>query len=311
MHTSGFCCQKDNGLRKSKEESRNDLYDIGGIKLNKPVALVTGSSSGFGLLTVLELAKSGFYVIASMRNCDKSIALVTEMKKQQIDDKNVNIFSLDITSINSIEALKDYLKTLGRIDVLVNNAGFALGGFCEQVSIDEYKEQLETNFFGHIAVTQAVLPWMRKQGSGKIINVSSISGLIGFPGLSPYVSSKFALEGWSECLRLELKPFGIDVALVEPGAYQTNIWSTGKKIAAKSFDDSSPYHRFMKKIEEAMEKSQKKYGDPIEVAKLIAHLALQKKIKNLRHPVGKGVKSSLQLKKMIPWHIWEYMFLKR
>jgi NAD(P)-dependent dehydrogenase (short-subunit alcohol dehydrogenase family) len=152
---------------------------------------------------------------------------------------------------------------------------------------------------------------MRKQESGKIINISSISGLIGFPGLSPYVSSKFALEGWSECLRLELKPFGIDVALVEPGAYQTNIWSTGKKIAAKSFNESSPYFRFMKKIEAVMEKNQKNYGDPIEVAKLITHLAMQKKIKKLRHPVGKGVKSALQLKKIIPWHLWENFFLKR
>jgi NAD(P)-dependent dehydrogenase (short-subunit alcohol dehydrogenase family) len=279
--------------------------------VNKPVALVTGSSSGFGFLTVVELAKNGFYVIASMRNTEKSVSLITEMKKQRIDEDNVTFFSLDITSPNSIDRLSDYLKTLGRIDVLVNNAGFALGGFCEQVSINEYKEQLETNFFGHIAVTQAVLPLMRKQESGKIINVSSISGLIGFPGLSPYVSSKFALEGWSECLRLELKPFGIDVALVEPGAYQTNIWSTGKKIAAKSFNESSPYFRFMKKIEAVMEKNQKNYGDPIEVAKLITHLAMQKKIKKLRHPVGKGVKSALQLKKIIPWHLWENFFLKR
>jgi NAD(P)-dependent dehydrogenase (short-subunit alcohol dehydrogenase family) len=279
--------------------------------VNKPVALVTGSSSGFGFLTVVELAKNGFYVIASMRNTEKSVSLITEMKKQRIDEDNVTFFSLDITSPNSIDRLSDYLKTLGRIDVLVNNAGFALGGFCEQVSINEYKEQLETNFFGHIAVTQAVLPLMRKQESGKIINISSISGLIGFPGLSPYVSSKFALEGWSECLRLELKPFGIDVALVEPGAYQTNIWSTGKKIAAKSFNESSPYFRFMKKIEAVMEKNQKNYGDPIEVAKLITHLAKQKKIKKLRHPVGKGVKFALQLKKIIPWHLWENFFLKR
>ncbi|WP_345290140.1 SDR family NAD(P)-dependent oxidoreductase, partial [Streptomyces gulbargensis] len=166
----------------------------------------------------------------------------------------------------------------GRIDVLVNNAGYAGAGFSEEVSVEEYKAQFETNVFGVMAVTQAILPLMRRQMSGKIINVSSISGRVGFPGLSPYIASKHALEGYSESLRLELKPFGVDVVLIEPGSYQTNIWTTGKKVAEKSLEKDSPYYETMKKMEHYLERSSGNYGDPQEVAKLIVKLAKQDKV---------------------------------
>jgi NAD(P)-dependent dehydrogenase (short-subunit alcohol dehydrogenase family) len=151
---------------------------------------------------------------------------------------------------------------------------------------------------------------MRKQHKGRIINISSISGRIGFPGLSPYITSKHALEGFSESLRLEMKPYGIDVVLVEPGSYQTNIWSSGKQITEKSLKMDSPYYETMKKLELHIEKGANKFGDPAEVARLIANIA-QKKQTTLRYMVGKGVKIAVILKFILPWKYWERLFLKQ
>ncbi len=156
-----------------------------------------------------------------------------------------------------------------------------------------------------------VLPYMRERKRGKIINMSSISGKMGFPGLSPYVASKYALEGWTECLRLEVKPFGIDVALIEPGSYKTSIWSTGKKIAANSTLGSSPYSPYLKAIENQLEKGKSKYGDPRDVALLIVDLCMQKELQALRNPIGRGVKTALNLKSIIPWKLWEKVFFHK
>ncbi|MCJ8006540.1 oxidoreductase [Lederbergia wuyishanensis] len=273
-------------------------------------AIITGASSGFGLLATIELAKNGFNVIATMRNL-KSKDTIIELCKQNNIQSKVSFMQLDVTAKESIEELSSQLSNLPSIDILINNAGFAFGGFCEEVSILEYKEQFNTNLFGLIAVTQAVLPYMRKQKGGKVINMSSISGKIGFPGLSPYVASKHALEGWSECLRLEVKPFGIDVAIIEPGSFQTNIWTKGKKIAQKSTFPSSPYASYMKSIEKELESGKSSYGDPTEVAKLIVELCSKKELTKLRYPIGKGVKLTLFLKNFIPWKVWERIFHKR
>ena len=273
-------------------------------------AVVTGASSGFGLLTAVELAKRGFSVIATMRNLDNKKAIIRLCKLNHVE-KQLTCLQLDVTDAVSIENFKANLATLPSIDILINNAGFALGGFCEEVSLQEYQEQFNTNFFGVIAVTQAVLPYMRKQKEGKVINMSSISGKIGFPGLSPYVSSKHALEGWSECLRLEVKPFGIDVALIEPGSFQTNIWSSGKRMAKQSNCTDSPYFSYMHAMENELEKGKSTHEDPQKVASFIADLCSRKELRKLRYPIGKGVKFSFFLKEWIPWRIWENIFLNR
>lgn len=170
--------------------------------MNPKIAIVTGSSSGFGLLTVIELALKGFTVIATMRDVNKATSLLEMAQKEQIQEK-IQIHALDVSPSESIGQFNELLKKLPSVDVLVNNAGFAVGGFSEELSLGDYRQQFETNFFGVIAVTQAVLPYMRSKGRGRIINLSSISGRIGFPGLSAYVSSKHALEGYSLSL-LEL-----------------------------------------------------------------------------------------------------------
>ncbi|MBS4209934.1 SDR family oxidoreductase [Bacillus sp. FJAT-50079] len=278
--------------------------------MKKLTAIITGASSGFGLLTAIELAKHGFTVIATMRDLTNKDTIIKLCKQGDVENQ-LHFLQLDVTSETSIEQFSRELTHFSSIDILINNAGVAYGGFSEEVSMKEYKEQFETNFFGAIAVTQAVLPYMRKQRKGKIINVSSISGKVGFPGLSPYVASKHALEGWSECLRLEVKPFGIDVGIIEPGSFQTNIWTRGKRIAEKSQLSSSAYFSYMQALEKELEKGQANYGDPAQIARLIAHMCSKKEWKKLRYPIGKGVKLSLFLKMLIPWSIWEKIFYKK
>ncbi|MDQ0247498.1 NAD(P)-dependent dehydrogenase (short-subunit alcohol dehydrogenase family) [Bacillus fengqiuensis] len=277
--------------------------------MSKRTAVITGASSGFGMLTSLELAKRGFDVIATVRNEAKGVPLQKQAAALGIQE-NIAIFQLDVTAESSIQSLERRLNKIERVDLLINNAGYAAGGFVEEVSLGAYRQQFETNVFGAIAVTKTVLPIMRKQRSGTIINMSSISGRMGFPGLSPYAASKHALEGWSESLRLEVQPFGIHVVLVEPGSYKTNIWSTGKQIAKASLDPSSPYHTYMTNIEAYLKRGQDAYGDPDEVAKKIADIAEQQH-PTFRHPIGKGVKLSIALKSLLSWERWEQLVLKR
>ncbi|AIE79727.1 Short-chain dehydrogenase/reductase SDR [Bacillus cereus] len=237
-------------------------------KMNKKVAIITGSSSGFGLLTTLELAKKDYLVIATMRNLEKQTNLLSQATQLNLLH-NITVQQLDVTDQNSIHNFQLVLKEINRVDLLINNAGYANGGFVEEI--------FETNLFGAISITQLVLPYMREQQSGKIINISSISGQVGFPGLSPYVSSKHALEGWSESLRLEVKPFGIDVALVEPGSYNTNIWEVGKQLATNQSDTTSPYKEYMDKIQKHINSGSDTFGNPIDVAKKIVDIAEAKR----------------------------------
>ncbi|MCM3720232.1 oxidoreductase [Fictibacillus phosphorivorans] len=273
----------------------------------RKIAIVTGTSSGFGMLCAVELAKAGFKVISTVRSLDKAENLLRLSEEQGVSDF-IQLQTLDVTSQESVRSFADSLSAFPRVDVLVNNAGFALGGFCEERSVEEYRLQFETNVFGVIAVTQAVLPFMRKNQTGRIINMSSISGKFGFPGLSPYTVSKHALEGWSESLRLELKPFGIDVVLVEPGSYQTNIWSSIDNTAVNS---DSPYYFFMERLLDEIESGKTGHGNPLDVAKLVARIAAQPKTPKLRYPIGKGVKMSLFMKSILPWGLLEKVVLRK
>ncbi|EEL76140.1 Short-chain dehydrogenase/reductase SDR [Bacillus cereus AH676] len=277
-------------------------------KMNKKIAIITGASSGFGLLTTLELAKKDYLVIATMRNLEKQGTLLSQVTQLNLQ-QNIKVQQLDVTDQNSIHNFQLFLKEINRIDLLINNAGYANGGFVEEIQVDEYRKQFETNLFGAISITQLVLPYMRKQRSGKIINISSISGQVGFPGLSPYVSSKYALEGWSESLRLELKAFGIDVALIEPGSYNTNIWEVGKQLATNQSDTTSPYKEYMDKIQKHINSGSDTFGNPIDVAKKVVDIAEAKRT-TLRYPIGKGVKFMILARKILPWRLWEYLVLR-
>ncbi len=272
----------------------------------KKNAIVTGASRGFGLLISIELAKRGYSVTAAMRDMSSSAELLKQAEKAGAEDK-ITLHELDVASEESILRFRTCLKRLGSVDLLVNNAGFAGAGFAEEVELAEYRSQFETNVFGVFAVTQAVLPYMREQKRGRIITISSISGKMGFPGLSPYVASKHAVEGWAESLRLEMKPFNVDVVLIEPGSYNTGIWSTGKKVSSRSLQPDSPYYAYYSQLENYLNKSSEKYGDPAEVAELCGKIA-GKKITRLRYPVGKGTALTLKLKDRLGWRNWEKLF---
>jgi len=191
------------------------------------IAVVTGSSSGIGFETALALARESYYTYATMRDTKKGNRIKEIAKKENL---NLEVLELDVDNDQTVQAaINKILKEKNRIDVLVNNAGYGLFGCLEDLSMEELKAQFETNFFGAVRVSQAVIPVMRKQKSGIIVNVSSVAGRIGFPVSPAYISSKFALEGLSESMRYELSPFGINIIIIEPGVIKTNFMSSVKK----------------------------------------------------------------------------------
>src|SRR3954469_23102640 len=226
---------------------------------NHKVAVVTGSSSGIGYETALTLARNGFLTYATMRNLNKSENIKLVATKENLP---IHIHQLDVTDDVSVKnTVQAILSETGRIDVLVNNAGYGLNGAFEDLAMDEIKAQYETNVFGLIRTTQAVLPIMRRQKSGTVINISSGVGRFGLPGSSAYVSTKFAVEGLSESMSYELEPFGIKVVLVEPGVIKTNFVD-GMVIARKSQDPKSPYSQIIQKMVTGLEEMMKNGSSP-------------------------------------------------
>ena len=198
----------------------------------KKVALVTGSSSGIGLETALALARDRYHTFASMRNTEKRGELEHAAKKENL---SIEIIELDVDKEESVvSAIKKVVAEGERLDVLVNNAGYGQFGCTEDVTVDEFRKQFETNFFSIVRIIQEVAPIMRKQKSGNIINISSVAGRMGLPGSPAYISSKFALEGLGECLRYELGQFGIKTTLIEPGVIKTNFFNSMRVPESKT-----------------------------------------------------------------------------
>lgn len=263
------------------------------MTLNQRVALVTGSSSGIGHEIALVLARNGYFTFATMRDLQK-ISKLESIK----DEENLSLefVQLDVTNEESVRiAVQTIQDDKDRIDVLVNNAGYGLSGAFEDLSIDEIKTQFETNFYGLIRTTQAVLPIMRKQRSGIIVNISSGAGRFGYPMGSAYVSTKFAIEGLSESLSFEVEPFGIKVILIEPGMIRTNF-SSASVLAKKSLDPNSPYARIMKN----MEKGIKQLLENASSSQLVANItfeAISSDKPRLRYLAGKDVEQWIEAKK--------------
>jgi NAD(P)-dependent dehydrogenase (short-subunit alcohol dehydrogenase family) len=261
---------------------------------NQKFAIVTGSSTGIGYETSLTLARNGFLTYATMRNLNKAENIKSVATKENLP---VHIQQLDVTDDvsvkNAIQTISS--ETGGRIDVLVNNAGYGLNGAFEDLSMNEIKAQYETNFFGLVRVTQAVLPIMRGQKSGTIVNISSGAGRFGFPSGSAYVSTKFAVEGLSEAISYELEPFGIKVIIVEPGVIRTNF-GNGSVVAKKSQDPNSPYSQMMKKIANSFEELMKNSSSPDLVANIVLK-AVKDENPNLRYLAGNDVEQWLGAKR--------------
>jgi short-subunit dehydrogenase len=185
------------------------------------IALVTGSSTGIGFETSLLLARNGFYTYATMRDPTKNDTIKEIANKENLP---LEVLPLDVDNDDSVRnTINKIFDEKKKIDILVNNAGYGLFGAIENISIQEAKKQFETNFFGAMRTIKEVLPSMREQKNGIIINVTSIAGIVGIPAECIYVSTKFALEGLSESISYELQPYGIKVILVEPGVINTNF----------------------------------------------------------------------------------------
>ena len=256
------------------------------------VAVVTGTSSGIGFETALALAREGYYTYATMRDTTKS-DIIKELGKK--DNLKISVLELDVDDKNSVKnAIRKILNQKQRIDILVNNAGWGLWGCVEDVSVDEFNAQLDTKFFSIIRLIQEVGPTMRTQGSGKIINISSVAGRIGFPASPAYISSKFALEGLSECLRLEMAPFGVDVVIIEPGVIKTNFLNPVK--LSKKSESNTAYSDITTKVVSGIKMMAEMGTPPKEVAD-----AVVKSIKDdkplPRYIVGNDASMFLEAKK--------------
>ena len=260
------------------------------------IAIVTGSSSGIGFETSLALARNGFYTYATMRNLDKS---KTILELARLEELPLEVLRLNVTDDKSVKkAIEKIANEQERIDVLVNNAGYALVGPFEELSIEEFKEQFETNVLGAIRITQGVLPIMRNQRCGTIVNISSIAGRIGFPLTSAYVSSKFALEGLSESIAYETEQFRIKVILIEPGVIKTNFDNNlkiGKRVAAT--DPNSPYAEITKRRILGFKPRFEKGSHPTEVAKAILKAIESENSPELRHLVGNDAFKLMEIRK--------------
>ncbi|HYT02954.1 MAG TPA: SDR family oxidoreductase [Candidatus Acidoferrum sp.] len=260
---------------------------------NRKVAVVTGSSSGLGYEISLMLARNGFLTYATMRNLNKSENIKSVASKENLP---IRINQLDVTDDVSVkDAVQAILSETGRIDVLVNNAGYVLNGAFEDLAMDEIKTQYDTNVFGLIRTTQTVLPIMRRQKSGIIVNISSGAGRFGYPGQSAYISTKFAVEGLSESMSYELEPFGIKVVVVEPGVIRTNIVN-GMVVAKKSQDPNSPYLQIIQKMATVLENMMENGSPPDLVAKVVLN-AVTNESPTLRYLAGKDVEAWLDSKR--------------
>jgi short-subunit dehydrogenase len=262
--------------------------------MNK-VALITGASSGIGFETSLTLARNEFRTFATMRNLSKSRKIREIAKKERLP---LTVIPLDVNDNASIRtAIQNILVEAKRIDVVINNAGYGLFGAVEDLSMDKIIDQFETNFFGVVRVVKSVLPIMRNQHSGTIINISSMVGRVAMPLNSVYVASKFALEGFSESIRHELSKFGINVILIEPGIVRTGFFDNLQK--SKNEAAKSPYSALLKRrLSRFKSVSESNSSSPSQVAKAILK-ALQSKSSNFRYIVGEDAIIVLEKRKVL------------
>jgi short-subunit dehydrogenase len=257
------------------------------------VALITGCSSGIGYETALMLGRNGFQTFATMRDTKKSNSLAKISEKEKL---GLKIIELDVNDNKSIENAINRVKSEAkRIDILINNAGYGLVGFFEDLTLNEIRNQFETNFFGVLNITKKVIPIMRLQKSGTIVNISSGAGQVGFPGISAYVSSKFAVEGFSESLMYELSPFGIKVIIIEPGVVNTNFFRNCV-ISEESTKNRSPYSRSLDKIQKNIDLMQEHATSPTDVANMILQVLRTDEPKQ-RYIVGNDVAMILEAKR--------------
>jgi len=269
----------------------------------KKVALITGASSGMGKSTANILHSQGYMVYGAARRTEEM---------NDLKEKGMGVVSLDLTNDTSIvEAVNTLLKKEGRIDILVNNAGYGSYGAVEDVPLEEARRQFEVNLFGMARLTQLVLPSMRKQRSGRIVNISSMGGKIYTPFGAWYHATKHAVEGWSDCLRLELKEFGIDVVVVEPGGIKTP-WGAIATQNLKITSGNGAYASFANKVVESFIKmnSGSQLTDVAVLGKTIAQAATDKKPKT-RYVKGYMAKPAIAIRKWFGDKVYDKVIMSQ
>lgn len=262
--------------------------------------LITGTSSGIGKQAAIYFAKQGWNVAATMRNPDR--------EQDLRNHPNVRLYALDVTQGDSIQqAIAAAIADFGSIDVLVNNAGFGVDGVFEAMDDETISQQFDTNVLGLMRVTRAIIPHLREQGGGRIIQIASMGGRITFPLYSIYHSSKWAVEGFSESLHYELKPFDIQVKLIEPGAIKTEFYGVNRRSTSSAAPQD--YQQFVEKIDKISQTAGNNGVAPEVVAKTIFLAATDRRSK-LRYPVGYPAPLFLTLRKLLP-DSWYFALISR
>jgi NAD(P)-dependent dehydrogenase (short-subunit alcohol dehydrogenase family) len=264
----------------------------------RQVVLITGCSSGIGRAAALEAARRGHTVFATARNRNDLADL---------ERGDLHTLVLDVTSGTSIRSALDAVRTkAGRLDTLVNNAGYGQYGSAEDVSLEEWRAQFEVNFFGTLEVTRAALPALRESGRGTIVMVSSVAGKVTVPFASPYCSAKHALEALSDALRVELFPFGIRVAVIEPGPTPTRFTERARSIVAPLLSRPGPYRSLYAGAERAMDSDFQKGGTSAETVARVIVDAIEAKHPRARYRVGAMAKALIPMTSVLPekWRDW-------
>jgi NAD(P)-dependent dehydrogenase (short-subunit alcohol dehydrogenase family) len=258
---------------------------------SKRTVLVTGCSSGIGLATCHVLSRNNFMTYGTVRNLSKAKKIQDLINGENL---SLKILRLDVNDNQSIKiAVKKILTDTGRIDVLINNAGYGMFGPVEEITTQEVKKQFETNFFGTIRLIKAIVPIMRKQGNGTIVNISSMVGRFGVPLNSAYVSSKFAVEGLSESISFELEEFGIRVIVIEPGVVKSDFF---QNVKVKGMNLESPYQKLMERRVNFLDKAMKNsLTSSYDVADTILD-ALNSKDPKFRYVIGNDATNSLRMR---------------
>lgn len=265
------------------------------------VILITGASSGIGKETAIRLAKRGFIIYGAARRLDRMVDL---------QSLGVHILRMDVTDEESMKSgIRHIIDEEGRIDVLINNAGYGSFGAVEDVPIEEARAQFEVNLFGLARLTQLVLPFMRQQKGGRIINVSSVAGTISEPYGAWYHATKFALEGWSDCLRMELIPMNIDVVIIKPAMIQTE-WSMIAQENLLKTSGHGAYQRFAQQHAAMLEKGNAMIASkPTVIAKVIEKAVLSRR-PHTRYAAGKGAHLMIWIRHHVSDRLFDAMMLK-
>ncbi|NCD69188.1 oxidoreductase [Mucilaginibacter agri] len=267
----------------------------------KKVILITGASSGMGKDFARELLNDGHTVYGAARRMDKM---------QDLDSMGVKLLKMDVTEDASmVQGIADIIKAEGRIDVLINNAGFGSYGAVEDVPIADAKYQLDVNVFGAARLMQLVIPYMREHNYGRIINISSIGGKFAMPMGGWYHASKFALEALSDAVRNEVKPFGIDVVVIEPGGVKSE-WSDIAMDNLVKISGNGAYRKMAEKLAKISKTQGHRVAEPDVITKLVKK-AIEAKSPKTRYSGGFAAKPLLFLRKILPDRMMDKLFMSQ